>query len=310
MQALKAIILQLKTFVLAQKVLYWALILFFCGAGTFVNYGWGLKAYLRSLQGPQAFACYFTLYALFTGVGYLLYSLINKDFSYWKKQGFPVLLFLSVTIFAFRSSFYGHAALIERISPAEQAYINRLVYGDLFRLSYLVIPVFIVWFVADRKVQPLYGVSAQNHKWKVYLMLLLCMVPLIAFVSTQSDFLEYYPRLKKLTSQHAPFYKLLVYELCYGLDYISIELFFRGFMIMAFAKYVGINSVLPTACFYLSIHFGKPLGEAVSSFFGGTILGVISYHTRSIYGGVIIHIGIAWLMEAGGLIGNWVKSNP
>lgn len=220
-----------------------------------------------------------------------------------------MLLLLSIVIFAFRSSFYGHGEFIASVSSAEQAYINRLVYGDLFRLSYLVIPVLVIWFVADRKKQPLYGFSAQNNKWKVYFMLLLCMVPLIVFVSTQSDFLEYYPRLKRLTSQHAPLYKLFIYELCYGLDYVSIELFFRGFMIMAFARYVGINSVLPTACFYLSIHFGKPLGEAISSFFGGTILGVISYHTRSIYGGVIIHVGIAWLMEAGGVIGNWIKSD-
>lgn len=139
-------------------------------------------------------------------------------------------------------------------------------------------------------------------------MLLLCMIPLLVFASTQSDFLAYYPRLKKLTAESAPLYKLFVYELCYGLDFISIELFFRGFMIMAFTKYVGINSVLPTACFYLAIHFGKPVGEAVSSFFGGTILGVIAYHSRSIYGGVIIHLGIAWLMEAGGLIGNLLKT--
>lgn len=309
MQALKAIIRQLQTFIASQKPLYWVLVLFFCGAGVVVNYNWGLKAFLKSLGGMEAFAGYFALYTLFTCAGYLLYSVINKDFSYWKKPGFCLLLFFSIVIFAFRSSFHGHSELIEHISSSEQAYLNRLVYGDLFRLSYLLGPVFVVWFVADRKAQPLYGFSAQNHKWKVYFMLLLCMVPLIAFASTQSDFLEYYPRLKKLSSLHAPVYKQLVYELCYGLDYVSIELFFRGFMIMAFAKYVGINSVLPTACFYLSIHFGKPLGEAVSSFFGGTILGVISYHTRSIYGGVIIHVGIAWLMEAGGLIGNWIRSN-
>ena len=309
MQALKSIIRQLQTFVVSQKPLYWVLILFFCGAGTVLNYRYGLKAYLRSLEGAGSFAGYFVLYALFTGAGYLLFSLVNKDFSYWKKPGFCLLLFLSTVIFAFRSSFYGHGEMVEYISSAEQAYINRLVYGDLFRLSYLVVPVSVIWFVTDRRVQPLYGFSTQNHKWKVYIMLLLCMVPLIVFASTQSDFLDYYPRLKKLTSLHVPFYKLFVYELCYGLDYVSIELFFRGFMIMAFAKYVGINSVLPTACFYLSIHFGKPLGEAVSSFFGGTILGVISYHTRSIYGGVIIHVGIAWLMESGGLIGNWIRSD-
>jgi hypothetical protein len=48
---------------------------------------------------------------------------------------------------------------------------------------------------------------------------------------------------------------------------------------------------------YCTLHFGKPMGEAVSSVFGGYILGVVAYETRSIWGGVIVHIGIAWMME-------------
>jgi hypothetical protein len=35
------------------------------------------------------------------------------------------------------------------------------------------------------------------------------------------------------------------------------------------------------------------------------ILGVVVYHTRSIFGGLIVHLGIAWLMEIGGYIGNY-----
>jgi hypothetical protein len=54
------------------------------------------------------------------------------------------------------------------------------------------------------------------------------------------------------------------------------------------------------AIFYCTIHFGKPLGECISSFFGGIILGVVSYHTRTIFGGFMVHVGIAWLMELAG----------
>ena len=49
---------------------------------------------------------------------------------------------------------------------------------------------------------------------------------------------------------------------------------------------------------YATIHFGRPLGETISSLFGGYILGVLALSTRSIWGGLFIHIGIAWLMEA------------
>ena len=39
------------------------------------------------------------------------------------------------------------------------------------------------------------------------------------------------------------------------------------------------------------------MAEAISSFFGGLLLGIISYNTKSIWGGLIIHIGIAGSME-------------
>ena len=84
----------------------------------------------------------------------------------------------------------------------------------------------------------------------------------------------------------------------YGFDFFAVEFFFRGFLILAFAPYVGRYCILPVAVFYESIHFQKPLGECISSLFGGVLLGIITYETKSIWGGVVVHIGIAWMMEA------------
>ena len=100
----------------------------------------------------------------------------------------------------------------------------------------------------------------------------------------------------------------LIFELCYGFDFISIEFFFRGFLILSLAKICGPHCIIPAACFYCTIHFGKPLGEAISSFWGGLLLGIISYNTKSIWGGLIVHLGIAWLMEAGSWIGLLFKN--
>ena len=47
----------------------------------------------------------------------------------------------------------------------------------------------------------------------------------------------------------------------------------------------------------LDLHFGKPLGECISSVFGGYILGVIALYSRNIWGGVVLHMGVAALME-------------
>ncbi|CAN5226073.1 hypothetical protein BH23BAC1_BH23BAC1_38320 [soil metagenome] len=48
---------------------------------------------------------------------------------------------------------------------------------------------------------------------------------------------------------------------------------------------------------YAFYHFGKPPGETIGSIFGGYILGVIAMYTRSVMGGVLLHVGIAWLMD-------------
>jgi hypothetical protein len=62
-----------------------------------------------------------------------------------------------------------------------------------------------------------------------------------------------YPKLKDVDAalygvQNKWFYHLL-HELSYGSDFISVELFFRGFLILAFVKVVGKDAILPMACF-------------------------------------------------------------
>ncbi len=158
------------------------------------------------------------------------------------------------------------------------------------------------------KRDPLYGLSVKKINYTPYFIFLLIMVPLISAASTQHDFLSTYPKMKLIlplpeNSDPGWFYKLL-FQLSYGSDFFTIELFFRGFLVLGFMKWVGKDAILPMACFYCTIHFGKPMAECISSYFGGMLLGIISYHTQSIYGGLLVHLGIAWLMEAGGYIGN------
>ena len=140
--------------------------------------------------------------------------------------------------------------------------------------------------------------------------MLLMMVPLIATASTQADFLATYPKIKLiegLTNDGGlHWWHKLLFELSYGSDFITIELFFRGFLVLAFIKFAGKEAILPMACFYCTIHFGKPLGECISSYFGGILLGIVVFNTRSILGGLLVHLGIAWMMELGGYIGNTI----
>lgn len=138
--------------------------------------------------------------------------------------------------------------------------------------------------------------------------MLLFMIPLIAAASTQADFQAVYPKMQSVAGIDKygtlNWWQKLLFELSYGTDFITIELFFRGFLVLGFIKWAGKDAILPMACFYCTIHFGKPLGECISSYFGGMLLGIVVYNTRSIYGGLLVHLGIAWLMELGGFIGN------
>jgi membrane protease YdiL (CAAX protease family) len=71
---------------------------------------------------------------------------------------------------------------------------------------------------------------------------------------------------------------------------------FRGIMIHTLYRFMGIECVLAVAKVYCMFHFGKPIIETISSFFGGTILGLLSLRTNSL-GGIVIHAGIALMME-------------
>ena len=162
--------------------------------------------------------------------------------------------------------------------------------------------------VRDREPLSFYGMTTRNFAAGPYLLILLFLLPLIALASTQHDFLHTYPKVRNVafigdyTRTVWPW--RLLYEVSYGLDFVSIELFFRGFLVIGLARYAGRYAILPMAAFYCTIHFGKPLGECISSFFGGLALGVVAWRTRSILGGLIIHLGLAWMMEVGGWLGN------
>ena len=49
---------------------------------------------------------------------------------------------------------------------------------------------------------------------------------------------------------------------------------------------------------YAFVHFEKPMVEAIGSMVGGFILGVIALYSRSILGGIVIHLCVALLMDS------------
>jgi hypothetical protein len=120
--------------------------------------------------------------------------------------------------------------------------------------------------------------------------MLLIMLPLIVFASTQHDFLRMYPKMKEIAfSQHtSPHGSITFYISLYGIDFITIEIFFRGFLVII-CSLCRYRSHIADGGFLLQHSFGKPLLECISSFFGGILLGIITYNTQTILGGLMVH---------------------
>jgi Type II CAAX prenyl endopeptidase Rce1-like len=289
---------------------YFLLILLLLGAIIYLNY-WHLLERRYAAAGKTRwsnFLGYYLLYFIPFATAFLLQLLFFKDCTYYYKLWFWIILLLAPAFFSFRVNFNFHEDIINKIWTGDELQFWLRCINWVVRVFVVLIPVFIIWFIKDKNNQPFYGTRALDNI-RPYLIMLLIMVPLLALASTQRDFLSMYPKAKFLTQLQVGHQKwrYVVYELCYGFDFISIEFFFRGFLILSLMKICGTHCIIPVACFYCAIHLGKPMGEAISSFWGGLLLGIVSYNTGSIWGGLIVHLGIAWFMEIGGWLGALFK---
>jgi hypothetical protein len=241
-------------------------------------------------------------------IPYLFIFFINKERSF-NRTYFIALLLLAPAVFSLKTTITLQLNVSDNY---DQNYFWELVlYWPL--LTIMIVMILLAFRTIFQPGADFFGIKTKGIDWKPYWLMLLIMLPLIAAASTQKDFLEMYPRLRMMSDFYHPenfgFWEKLIFELSYGSDFISIELFFRGFLVLGFVKWFGKDAILPMALFYCTIHFGKPLGECISSFFGGMLLGIIAFNTRSIIGGLIVHLGIAWLMELGGYVGNQLFRN-
>jgi hypothetical protein len=132
----------------------------------------------------------------------------------------------------------------------------------------------------------------REHAW-IYAMCVFFMVPILLAVSHQQDFVSYYPLYKLAGRSWQDF---LIWELLYIAQFITLEIFFRGWWIRA-TRVFGVGAIWSMVVPYTMIHFGKPYLEACSAMVAGTVLGSLSMRTRSIYAGFLVHGTVAILMD-------------
>ena len=248
----------------------------------------------QPLHIPYTFAFYCVPY--YGSV--LLYALFHPHRKFLRQPGFWFTSLLGILVLTINDTFYYQNLYYDRIFEYSTAYFARKTSNQLVSELIFFAPLIVFWYINDRKTQPLYGFDAKRINLRPYLLMLAIMVPLIVWASFQDDFLRAYPSYRnEQDDSPAYWWHFLVYELFYGIDFIGVEFFFRGFLVLALARYLGPAVIFPMVCLYAFMHFGKPMGETIGSVFGGAILGIIAYYSRSIYGGIIIHMGVAYLMD-------------
>lgn len=167
-------------------------------------------------------------------------------------------------------------------------------------VTFILIPVVVIKAVLKEPLKN-YGLGLgrlQEHtKWYIFLAVpILCFVVIVSF---RDDFSNHYPFYKLAYRSWAD---LIAWEILYLLQFVCVEFFFRGFIIQACRPAFGVNAIFVMIVPYMMIHLSKPWLEASGAIFFGLFLGVLALHTRSIWGGVAVHVSIALSMDIAALL--------
>lgn len=280
----------------------------FTGIFIYLNYHLGFYRHvMRPSYSEGNSLLYFPVFYLFFYFAVAIPTLaFRKDFKTLKNSKFYLKSMFFILLYGVSIGFYAHRNLhIGSLFSEENAYIIRIL-SQLKSILFYFVPLFILKQVYDKKIEGIYGLTTKTNHLKGYFSLYFMLLPFIILISFSTDFQTAYPQFKPWLYEGIfglpNWLFTALFELCYAADFVMTELLFRGALVIGMAALLGRKAILPMVAMYCAIHFGKPLGETISSVFGGYILGALAYQTRHIWGGVIVHILIALSMEIMGLL--------
>lgn len=165
-----------------------------------------------------------------------------------------------------------------------------------FRVGgYVLMPILVIMAMPGERLRD-YFISFKGffkHLW-IYVALYLAILPAVIIASRTDAFAHTYP-FYRLANRST--FDLMAWEAMYALQFMSLEFFFRGFMLRGLKPALGSQAIFVMIVPYCMIHFGKPVPETLGAIFAGIILGTIAMRTKSIWGGVVIHVGVAVTMD-------------
>jgi hypothetical protein len=168
-------------------------------------------------------------------------------------------------------------------------------------LFYGIVPLVAVHIIGLRPSEMGWRWSGTLRHATTYIMLLAVALPFVILVSGSADFQEHYPILEIESGQVGIWRDLFIWWPFYALQFVAIESFFRGVLVLGLSKFFGSSAIFIAVVPYMMIHFVKPPAEALASVVGGVVLGYLALRTRSIVWGIALHIAVAASMDIAAL---------
>lgn len=175
-------------------------------------------------------------------------------------------------------------------------YLTEYLYwflGDF--ITFFILPVLLIKFVHKEKISA-YGLTFGNKEigFKLSVIFLLIMIPVIWFVSSQTVFVNKYPHLLSVREVWSKFF---IYEIGMLIYMFVWEFIWRGYMLFGLEEKFGYYAIFIQMIPFVILHNGKPAAETFSAIIGGLVLGYLAIRTRSVYYGVITHMGIMFSID-------------
>ena len=167
-------------------------------------------------------------------------------------------------------------------------------------VTFILIPIIVIKvFLKEPMNHYGFGVGKLRQHFKWYLLLVAPILCFVVIVSFRDDFTSHYPFYKLA---YRSWFDLIAWEVLYLLQFVCVEFFFRGFMIQGCRPTFGVNAIFVMIVPYLMLHFTKPWLEASGAIFFGLFLGMLAFYSRTIWGGVMVHVSIALSMDIAALL--------
>lgn len=221
------------------------------------------------------------------------------------------LLFLHYAKYS--SSFYIFLSIIESAFNLPENYFSQLLdqtqwkkliefgwWTSCHLLAFVLLPWILIRYFFKESIMNFGWRWQETHKhWAGYTCLLMPILCFVYIASLGDDFVHHYP-FYKLTSRS--YLDFILWEILYLTQFVCLEFFFRGFFLQALRPALGANAIWIMCVPYMMIHLPKLWPEAAGAILFGFFLGILAMRSRSIWGGILVHAGVALSMDIAALL--------